>query len=189
MTAAVHHLRMADAAEVLTFLFGDDGSIPNNPALPVLIYKRVVTAAKPQSPEEIATWFERTWSLHGWRPAWRYGVYDFPHYHSTAHEVLGVYRGHASLRLGGSVGVTVVAEAGDMIVLPAGTAHQNLGASKDFHVVGGYPFGQSADLLRGRDGERPATDERIARVMRPTEDPVGGASGVLMQQWASTPAA
>ena len=174
--------RMSESPEVLTFRFGDAGSIPNNPVLPVLVYKRVhlESAAKP---ETLATWFEQTWPKHGWRPAWRYGVYDFAHYHSTAHEVLGVYRGHASLRLGDGVGATLVVEAGDMLVLPAGTAHQNLGSSSDFHVVGGYPAGQHADLLRGAPGERPAADERIARVPKPKADPVSGSTGPLAKAW------
>ena len=177
---------MADVAEVLTFRFGDDGHIPNNPTLPVLVYKRVAADAKAGSADELAAWFEKTWPQNGWRGAWRYGVYEFPHYHSTAHEVLGVYRGHASLRLGGSVGTTLVVEAGDMIVLPAGTAHQNLGASNDFHVVGGYPKGQQADLLRGAKDERPAADQRIAEVARPKGDPIAGTTGPLMREWAAT---
>lgn len=175
---------MAEAGEVMTFLCGDDGRIPNNPLLPVLVYKRVVADIEHGDPEQVAAWFERTWPKHGWRPAWRYGVYAFPHYHSTAHEVLGVYRGRASLRLGGSVGRTLDVAAGDMIILPAGTAHQNLGASQDFHVVGGYPNGQDADLLRGEDGERPAADGRIARVAKPKADPISGKDGPLMQHWA-----
>ena len=155
-----------------------------NPRLPVLVYQRVPAHTEPGNPEELAVWFERTWPKHGWRPSWRYGVYAFPHYHCTAHEALGVYRGTASLRLGGSVGATLEVEAGDMIIVPAGTAHQNLGASEDFHVVGGYPKGQDADLLRGEDGERPAADERIARVARPEADPISGEDGPLMQHWA-----
>jgi uncharacterized protein YjlB len=173
---------MADALELLTFRFGDAGAIPNNPRRPVLVYKRA-GAAHVHDPEALAAWFETTWPKHNWHAAWRWGVYDFPHYHSTAHEVLGVYRGRASLRLGDSAGATLVVEASDMIVLPAGTAHQNLGASDDFHVVGGYPDGQEADLLRGRDGERPAADARIARVPLPKADPLAGARGALVQQW------
>lgn len=177
---------MADAPEILTFRFADAGAIPNNPKLPVLIYKRAGTAAGVHTPEALARWFETTWPKHGWRAAWRWGVYDFPHYHSTAHEVLGVYRGHASLRLGHRAGATLIVQAGDLVVLPAGTAHQNLGASGDFHVVGGYPSGQDADLLRGEPGERPAADERIARVPLPREDPIGGAGGALMKHWKTT---
>jgi uncharacterized protein YjlB len=110
-------------------------------------------------------------------------VYPFPHYHSTAHEVLGVYRGHARLRLGHSTGVEIIAETGDVIVIPAGVGHQNLGASEDFHVVGGYPDGQSADLLRGNKGERPQADRNIEAVPLPIGDPVNGPSGPLTDAW------
>jgi len=172
---------MSATPEVLTFLFKDAGGIPNNPHLPALVCKRA--AAELRDSETIAAWFETEWPKHDWRAAWRWGVYDFAHYHSTAHEVLGVYRGHATIRLGDSAGVTIVAEKGDMLILPAGTAHQNLGASADFHVVGGYPKGQSADLLRGGKGERPAADERIARVPLPAGDPLSGITGPLVKHW------
>jgi uncharacterized protein YjlB len=172
---------MSSAPEVLTFQFPDAGGIPNNPRLPVIIYKRAALSRGDAA--AIADWLEQEWPKHGWRAAWRYGVYAFPHYHSTAHEILGVYRGHATLRLGDSAGATVVAEAGDVIVLPAGTGHENLGASKDFHVVGGYPAGQSPDLLRGRKGERPAADERIALVPLPQSDPLHGVEGPLVSAW------
>jgi len=168
--------------DIAAFRFGDAGRFANNATLPALVYRRVVPRQF-VTPESIASWFERTWRQHGWAAAWRYGVYNFPHYHSTAHEVLGVYRGRASLRIGDRSGCTVEASAGDMLVLPAGTAHQNLGASSDFHVVGGYPSGQTADLLRGRDGERPAADERIAKVPLPLSDPVWGDSGPLVTHW------
>jgi len=174
---------MPDTPEVLTFHFGDAGGIPNNPRLAVMVYKQLAGAPDRSDPEALAAWFEKTWPQHAWFPAWRYGIYDFPHYHSTAHEVLGVYRGHASLRLGDQAGATLIVEAGDMLVLPAGTAHQNLGSSRDFHVVGGYPNGQKADLLRGRAGERPAADERIASVAMPAQDPVDGAKGPLTRNW------
>lgn len=174
---------MAGTLELLTFRFGDAGAIPNNPRLPVLIYKHAGLAGGTRGPEALAKFFENTWPRHGWRADWRWGIYDFAHYHSTAHEVLGVYRGRASLRLGDSAGATLVVEAGDLIVLPAGTGHENLGSSDDFHVVGGYPNEQSADLLRGRPGERPAADQRIARVPLPAGDPLTGAQGALVQQW------
>ena len=172
---------MSAAPEVLTFLFKDAGGIPNHPHLPTLVCKRAAPAL--DDAEAVARWFETEWPKHGWRAAWRWGVYDFPHYHSTAHEVLGVYRGHATIRLGDATGVTVVAEKGDVIILPAGTGHQNVGASADFHVVGGYPNGQSADLLRGKKGERPAADARIARVALPSGDPVSGLKGPLATHW------
>jgi uncharacterized protein YjlB len=175
---------MRAAPDVLTFLFREAGGFPNNSRLPVLVYKRVSAPSPERNSEAIARWFEQRWPQHEWRAAWRWGVYDFPHYHSTAHEILGVYQGHASLRVGHDAGVTFVVEAGDMLVLPAGTAHQNLGSSDDFQVVGGYPVGQSADLLRGVNGERPAADRRIAAVPLPRADPIHGTVGPLVREWA-----
>jgi uncharacterized protein YjlB len=96
---------MSTTPEVLTFHFKDAGDIPNHPHLPALVYKRGAPALN--DADAIARWFETEWPKHGWRSAWRWGVYDFPHYHSTAHEVLGVYRGHATIRLGGNAGVTI----------------------------------------------------------------------------------
>jgi uncharacterized protein YjlB len=177
---------MATNDKLLAFQCADSGRFPNHPSLPVLAYRHI---ALPElvTPAAIASWFEKTWQQHGWAAAWHYGVHDFPHYHSTAHEVLGVYRGNATLRLGDRNGCTIEVRAGDMLVLPAGTAHQNLGASADFHVVGGYPVGQSADLLRGREGERPAADERIAKVPLPSKDPIFGDRGPLAPHWGLRP--
>jgi uncharacterized protein YjlB len=171
------------AANILTFRFKESGGFPNNPVLPVLVYKQAHSIPTGTTPEATARWYESTWPLHGWRAAWRWGVYDFAHYHSTAHEILGVFRGRASLRLGHDAGATLVAEAGDMLVLPAGTTHQNLGSSDDFQVVGGYPEGQTADLLRGKPGERPASDARIASVPLPKADPINGRTGALAKAW------
>lgn len=74
-------------------------------------------------------------------------------------------------------------KAGDVVVLPAGTGHKNLGASPDFLVVGAYPPGFSADLMRGEAGERPDADRRIAIVPLPQTDPVGGAGGPVLEKW------
>jgi uncharacterized protein YjlB len=166
--------------ELLKFFFSDDGSIPNNPALPVLVYKRALTAA---SPSALADLIDATYAKNQWRAAWRWGVYDFPHYHSTAHEVLGCYRGSATLQLGGKDGIKFVVEPGDIVILPAGTGHQNLGASDDFHICGGYPLGQQADLLRGHPDERPANLKNIKNVRLPTADPLLGSSGPLVSLW------
>lgn len=171
---------MADGVEVMKFQFEDAGDIPNNPHLPLVVFKRAVSLRG----DDPASLFEALFPRGGWYAAWRYGVYPFAHYHSTAHEVLGCYRGSASLRLGHSKGVTLVVEAGDVVMIPAGVGHQNLGSSSDFHVVGGYPDGQSADLLRGQRGERPAADENIARVRLPAGDPIFGRDGPLREHWS-----
>ncbi|MFB6261457.1 MAG: cupin domain-containing protein, partial [Thiohalorhabdaceae bacterium] len=119
---------------------------------------------------------------HHWPPAWRFGVFDFHHYHSTAHEVLGVFAGSARLLFGGPDGVTVEAQAGDAIVIPAGVAHKCL-VPKCFRVVGAYPRGQDFDMNRGEPGERPAADHHIAEVPLPAADPVLGPSGPLSREW------
>jgi uncharacterized protein YjlB len=175
----VHGGRVPARGEIMAFRFDDTGNIPNHPTLPLLVYKRAVKIGG----ADPAAVFEQLFPGGGWRAAWRYGVYDFPHYHSTAHEVLGCYRGSATIRLGHTTGVTVVVKAGDVVIIPAGVGHQNLGASADFHVVGGYPRGQQVDLLRGLAGERPQADENIARVPLPTGDPIFGPGGPLREHW------
>src|SRR4029077_1562682 len=130
--------------------FEDDGIFPNSP-LPLLLYHQAITTEA----EDRASIFEERFAENDWTNSWRDGVYSFPHYHSTSHEVLGVYSGAATLRLGGERGNNVEVRAGDVIVIPAGVAHQNIGASDDFGVVGAYPDGREWDLLRGLPGERP----------------------------------
>ncbi|KQN69979.1 cupin domain-containing protein [Devosia sp. Leaf64] len=162
-------------ADIAIEHFADDGTFPNN-SLPVIIYRRAV--AEP-SPEAMEALFDQ----NGWPIAWRYGVYDFHHFHSTAHECLGVARGSARLQFGGPEGRVFEVVAGDVIVLPAGVGHKNLGSSADFLVVGAYPPGMSADLLKGEPGERPGADERIAQAALPKTDPVGGQAGPLLSKW------
>lgn len=157
--------------------FADDGRFPNS-TLPLLLYSAAI-APDEASPEAMEALFE----ANGWPPQWRSGIYDFHHYHSTAHEVLGIARGRARLTLGGPQGRSFDVKAGDVIVIPAGVAHRKISAEDGFLVVGGYPPGQDWDLLRGEPGERPAADERIARVPLPRTDPVGGAKGPLLAQW------
>ncbi|HLU49376.1 MAG TPA: hypothetical protein VK116_14870, partial [Planctomycetota bacterium] len=97
---------------------------------------------------------------------------------------LGVTRGSATVRFGGDArGVTIELGAGDAVVIPAGVAHKNLRASRDFEVVGAYPDGQSYDMCYGKPGERPRADESIARVPLPEADPLFGRDGPLIDAW------
>ena len=158
--------------------FKDDGIFPNNP-LPSLFYHQAITP----DAKDPASIFEERFAENDWTNSWRDGVYSFPHYHSTSHEVLRVYSGTATLQLGGQHGRNVEVLAGDVIVIPAGVAHQNIGASDDFGVVGAYPGGRSWDLLRGLSGERPKADHNITALPMPDKDPVYGAKGPLRQIW------
>ncbi len=100
------------------------------------------------------------------------GVFDFHHFHSTSHEVLGVLAGSATLELGGPRGQSFEVAEGDVIVLPAGTGHRRASARDGFTVTGAYPAGQEDyDLLRRADD---AARSRIASLPAPDQDPVGG---------------
>jgi uncharacterized protein YjlB len=172
--------RQQDFVQPEQLNFKDDGVFPNSP-LPLLFYRKVI-AVNGKRPASI---FEQL-AKNDWTNSWRNGVYSFSHYHSTSHEVLGVYSGDANLRLGGQYGQNLEVHAGDVIVIPAGVAHQNLNASEDFGVVGAYPDGRDWDLLRGLPGERPKADYNIAALPVPKKDPVYGVNGPLQQIWQSS---
>ena len=163
---------------VLTFLLKDDGMIPNI-HLPLLVYESALKLPTHDA-EEIV---EAVVAANGWGGSWVNGIYSFHHYHSTAHEVLGCFRGSATVQFGGPSGVTQKLHCGDVVIIPAGVAHKNLGASGDFGVVGAYPSGQCWDMCYGKPGERPRADENIARVPLPETDPVYGADGPLLAHW------
>lgn len=161
----------------LKLFFEDDGKIPNN-KLPLILYKN----AFDERGNRGASWLERKFSNNDWTNSWRNGIYSFHHYHSTSHEVLGIYAGSALVHLGGEEGEKVNVEAGDIIIIPAGVGHKNL-KSKDLGVVGAYPNGRSWDLNRGLPGERPKADENIAALPIPDADPLLGPSDGLKKIW------
>jgi uncharacterized protein YjlB len=166
--------------EVLSAVLPEDGTFPNN-ALPILLYKQAIQAQG----RDPASTFEQTFEANGWGGIWRNGIYDYHHYHATAHEVLGIARGTVKVHLGGPNGKVFDLEAGDVVVLPAGVSHKNVGASDDLLVVGAYPAGQEPDMNYGRPRERPSADENIAGVPRPEADPVFGRGGPLSAHWRS----
>lgn len=156
--------------------FEDDGVVPNS-KFPLLRYRRAFSERK----EKGAAWLEQKFLSNNWSNSWRNGIFDFQHYHSIAHEVLGIYSGEALVLLGGDKGKQVTVEAGDIIVIPAGVGHKNLG-SKDLGVVGAYPNGMPVDIIRCQPGDRPRTDKNIAVVPFPDTDPFFG-NGGLKDLW------
>lgn len=151
--------------------------VPNNPRFPVIVYRQVAEGAR----ETLAREFETRFKSHGWPPQWRDTIYDYHHYHSTAHEALGIAAGKATLMLGGPNAAKVEVEGGDVLVLPAGTGHCRTEASVDFLVVGAYPAGQEWDICR----EAPSPDQRqrIMSLAAPESDPVEGPGGLLTRIW------
>lgn len=156
--------------------FDDDGGIPNS-RLPVLVCRGAVESdAGPGA-------YEKLFADHGWLGSWRDGIFPFHHFHSTAHEVLGIAAGAAEVILGGPGGRRFRLAAGDVVVLPAGTGHCNAGSSGDLLVVGAYPNGMDWDLRRGDPSEHDEVLANIARVPLPDQDPVQGETGALVELW------
>jgi uncharacterized protein YjlB len=96
--------------------------------------------------------------------------------------VLGIARGKGTVRFGGNNGRTIQLKAGDVAILPAGTGHQCLAASKDFLVVGAYPpSGTYDECTKSEDHARAL--KTIPRVGRPRKDPFYGPKGPLLSAW------
>jgi uncharacterized protein YjlB len=161
-------------------MFPDDGAIPNNPSLPLLFYSRAFDFSNDSDP---AATIEQTLRANGWGRSWRNGVYPFPHYHPRIHEALAIASGRATLRFGGTHGEDFSVEAGDAVVLPAGTGHQCIDASDDLLVVGAYPGDGTYDLCLGSRAEYERAVVKIPGVKRPETDPFFGRDGPLIREW------
>lgn len=165
------------ATDPQSFVLQPGDAMPNSP-LPVLIYRGVLALTTSGK----AGGFDALFECNGWVGIWRDGIYDYDHYHSNAHEVLGVASGSAQLRLGGEGGREIEVKAGDVIVLPAGTGHRRISRSENFVVIGAYPPGQERyDICRKREVE---AELRIAKTKLPATDPVTGSSGGLIDLWS-----
>ena len=163
-----------------SYMFTDDGSVPNNARLPFLIYRGVIDLIGTPNPEDA---IEKVFRKNGWIDLWRNGISPYVHYHSMIHESMGIARGRAKVRFGGKTGQDIEIKKGDVVVLPAGTGHQCLSASRDLVVIGTYPKTGRYNLCRGSKREHTKALGSIPQVPLPETDPVFGRQGPLLRLW------
>jgi uncharacterized protein YjlB len=163
------------------YRFKDDGFVPNHPRWPLIIYRTPVRLPDEFDPAAV---FEDLFAANCWGEAWRGGIYDYVHYHSRIHEVLGIARGSVKVLFGGPGGRTLSLKAGDVAILPAGTGHRCMGASEGFLAVGAYPAAGTYDECRPDREDHDRAVKTIPRVGRPRKDPVYGAGGPLRALWS-----
>lgn len=166
-----------NTAEV--YFFEQNGTIPNNPDLPVLVYGGVLS-----NEDDAAEKFGDSFRKNGWGGFWKSRVYGFHHYHSNVHEALGVISGSAVLLVGGPSGKRIPLNGGDLILLPAGTGHKLIEASADFLVLGAYPEGQEDyDFIKEPSPLNEKLKDNIKSTPKPKTDPVFGRDGPLFDFW------
>lgn len=149
----------------------EDGLVPNNAHIPARIYRRVLKDAGDAMPEM----FEALHAGNGWSGFWHGAVACYTHFHSIAHELISVYRGSARIKLGGASGPVFLVTAGDVILIPAGVGHQNLGCTIDYQNLGCYPAERCRwDMRSPKAEERLEVRRNISQVPPPLLDPVTG---------------
>jgi uncharacterized protein YjlB len=151
---------------------------PNNMKLPVLYYKQVLNLDE-NSEQDVKELFEK----NGWSNAWVDTIQNYHHYHSNTHEVLAITKGTCMLILGGDDGNIQNLSQGDVLVLPAGVTHKNVGSSADFICVGAYPDGKEYDMNTCETEAVSEAKERIDKVPLPKHDPVFGDKGPVREIW------
>jgi uncharacterized protein YjlB len=165
--------------DIQHFILKEEGRFPNNPNLPVLIYRNILQLPVFFPGYRVQCIFEK----NNWKNAWKSGIFTYHHYHSNTHEVLGIIKGATRLQFGGEHGVIISVHKGDVVVIPAGVAHKNLQSEHDVRCVGAYPGGIKYDINTGKRGERPLTNINIEQVPIPLLDPVMGTHGPLHKFW------
>lgn len=168
----------SQTANIEQLILQDDGIFPNSHH-PALLYKAALDIPVLFPGTHVRHLFEK----NGWSNSWDAGIFEYHHYHSVTHEVLGIYKGQTKLQLGGVGGPVIFIEKGDVLVIPAGVAHKNLGAENDVSVIGAYPNGRDYDMNYGRPGERPGADKNISKVPVRVNDPVFGRDKGLFKIW------
>jgi uncharacterized protein YjlB len=153
--------------------FDKGDGVPNS-HLPVLIFRSVLAPGA----RDRANAFRERFRKNQWSGLWTDTIFDYTHFHSNAHEALGIAEGRVTVRLGGDSGRLFRLKAGDMLVLPAGVGHRRVGDDAGLKVIGAYPRGQSNFDMK-RKGRR------IPNVPLPATDPFYGEEGPVVAIWGA----
>lgn len=171
--------KLVQEAYLVSHKIEPNGNFPGNPKYPLMIYKGALLIHPSDTDQVIKTIFAQ----NGYSNSWVNGVFDYHHYHSNAHEVLGVFSGKAEIQFGGAHGVIIELDKGDVVLIPAGVAHKGLSVSADFKVVGAYPKGAEYNVRLGNQEELELARTEIEDVPAPESDPVYGSKGHLFECW------
>src|SRR4051794_23881765 len=98
---------------------------PNNENLPLLVYKGVLHLHPDDSTDAVVELFKS----NNWTNSWKDSILHKHHFHSTTHEVLGIFCGKADVQFGGDESTVIELVRGDVVIIPAGVAHKNLESS------------------------------------------------------------
>ncbi len=169
MSAAIH----PGTPELIELEPGD--RMPNSP-LPVAVYRRVTAGTG------LEDTLRSTFAANGWSGLWTGAIFGYDHFHSNAHEVVGIASGQAILGLGGPSGIRLDVGEGDVVLIPAGTGHRRVRGSSDFMVIGGFPLGQEIHDIYTDLAECHGYRSRIAAVPLPRH-PLTDTQGGTLEFW------
>lgn len=174
--APMHHL-INSRFNLHHALYSENGHFPNNGFLPFLLYKNVLLfpAEKPE--------VMRALEANGWSNSWTGSIFDYHHYHSTAHELLVVLSGNAVVQIGGPLSDVFEVGVGDALLLPGGLAHKCETASGNFMVLAAYPNQQRYDIKKGKAEEKEKAMTNILKLALPQNDPFFGNDGPVKSLW------
>ncbi|MBC7417425.1 MAG: cupin domain-containing protein [Pedobacter sp.] len=171
--------KLIQEAYLVSHIIEANGNFPNNSKYPLMVYKGALLIHPDDTEKVIKTLFAQ----NGYSNAWINGIFNYHHYHSNTHEVLGIFSGKAEVQFGGEHGVSIELDKGDVVVIPAGVAHKCLSANTDFKVVGAYPKGAEYNLCLGNQEEMEIAKKEIENVPKLDNDPVYGSKGHLFECW------
>ncbi|CAH0051420.1 unnamed protein product [Clonostachys solani] len=112
--------------------------VPNS-TFPVIIYRNVLPVPDDQDAVKALL------NGNGFRVDGFFGPYGLRHYHSNTHETYAFTAGQSTIILGRSEspddenGTEIQVSKGDVLIIPAGTAHCNKTSSDDFLYAASYP--------------------------------------------------